>query len=271
MRARPFVAVAIVLGVAAQAALAQQRDGGMDAGTSPAPAAAPSPAPPVERAHAERSDVAVARPPPDAPQALPPAPRDDCAEVLRSVQFEDAAGASAAYARCRGRVAREGHVPTAEEVRTLEDVTDGLHGLRRDDGAFCVEPSAPFDFSALTAGAADTRACLLALDRFLASDNAVWRFVLADEYASGRLAARGSYDVASARRTRVRPGPDTPGERELVAIARLAGRHFMRTCRCLPGPQPDTVTSVRAMTLPSTVEGVILRALEDREGAHAEP
>jgi len=266
MRARPFVAVAIVLGVAAQAAVAQQRDGGMDAGVA-APAAA-TPAPPVERPRAERTDSAAAS---DAPEAPPAAPRDDCAEVLRSVQFEDAAGASAAYARCRGRVAREGHVPTAEDVRTLEDVTEALHGLRRDDGAFCVDPSAPFDFSALTAGAADTRACLLALDRFLASDNAVWRFVLADEYASGRLAARGSYDVASARRTRVRPGPDTPGERELVAIARLAGRHFMRTCRCLPGPQPDTVTSVRAMTLPSTVERVILRALEDREGAHAEP
>ncbi len=269
MRARPFVAVAIVLGVAAQAALAQQRDAGMDAGS--APAAAPSPAPPVERPRAERTDAAAASAPPDAPAAPPAAPRDDCAEVLRSVQFEDAAGASAAYARCRGRVAREGHVPTAEDVRTLEDVTEALHGLRRDDGAFCVDPSAPFDFSALTAGAADTRACLLALDRFLASDNAVWRFVLADEYASGRLAARGSYDVASARRTRARPGPGTPGERELVAIARLAGRHFMRACRCLPGPQPDTVTSVRAMTLPSTVEGVILRALEDREGAHAEP
>jgi hypothetical protein len=267
MRARPFVAVAIVLGVAAQAALAQQRDGGMDAGVT-APAA-PVAAPPPERPRAERSALAPPAEPPPPPSA--PTPRDDCAEVLRAVQFEDAAGASAAYARCRGRVAREGHVPTAEDVRTLEDVTEALHGLRRDDGAFCVEPAAPFDFSALTAGAADTRACLLTLDRFLGSDNAVWRFVLADEYASGRLAARGAYDVATARRSRVRPAPESPGERELVAIARLAGRHFMRVCRCLPGPQPDTVTSVRAMTLPSTVEGVILRALEDREGAHGEP
>jgi hypothetical protein len=191
--------------------------------------------------------------------------------VLHAVQFEDASGAVAAYARCRERLAPDGSVPTAEAVRTLEDVTAALHGLRREDGAFCVEPSAPFDFRVLLAGAGDTRTCLLALDRLLGSDNAIWRFVLADEYASGRLAARGHFDVAMARRNRLRPPSDSPAERELVAIARLLGRHFMRTCRCLPGPQPDSITAVRAMGLPSTVERVLLGALQDREGGHAEP
>lgn len=69
--------------------------------------------------------------------------------------------------------------------------------------------------------------------------------------------------VADPRRERPRS--------ELLAIARLAGRHFMRACRCLPGPQPDSVTAVRAMHLPSTVESVLLRGLEEREGTPAEP
>ncbi|MFO0609580.1 MAG: hypothetical protein U0324_40835 [Polyangiales bacterium] len=277
MRTRPFAVVAVVLGVVAQAAVAQQREGAPDAG---APASAPPPplgsvASLVPPAPADPPSAPAAEPPPapapEAPLANSVARRDACAEVLRAVQFEDEPGAVAAYARCRDLVAHEGRVPGADEVRTLEDVTEALHALRREDGAFCVEPSAPFDFHALLGEAADTRACLLALDRLLGSDNAIWRFVLADEYASGRLAARGGYDVTAARRSRVRPPPDSPAERELVAIARLVGRHFMRTCRCLQGPQPDTVTAVRAMELPSTVERVILGALEEREGAHAEP
>jgi hypothetical protein len=273
MRARPFVVVAVVLGAVAQAAVAQQTGGGIDAGSATAP---PPSAPLAAIASLEGAPSSVAPSSVAPPSALTSrvARRDPCAEVLRAVQFEDESGAVAAFARCRALMAPEGHVPTPEAIRALEDATEALHGLRRDDGAFCVEPSAPFDFRALLAGAADTRACLLALDLLLSSDNAIWRFVLADEYASGRLAARGGYDADAARRARIRPplpGPDTPAERELVAIARLAGRHFMRTCRCLPGPAPDSVTSVRAMALPSTVEGVILRALGDREGTHAEP
>lgn len=289
MRARPFVAVAVVLGVVAQVAVAQQRESVVDAGVSLPPSSAPPPAPvsapppsfastaaltapevPVETSPAAPPDAPPA-PAREAPQASSVARRDACAEVLRAVQFEDEPAAVAAYARCRDLVAPDDRVPTADGVRTLEDVTEGLHSLRREDGAFCVEPAAPFDFHALLGDAPDTRACLLALDRLLSSDNALWRFVLADEYASGRLAARGGYDAAWARRSRVRPDPDSPAERELIAIARLAGRHFMRTCRCLPGPQPDSVTAVRAMDLPSTVEGVILRALDEREGAHHEP
>jgi hypothetical protein len=190
---------------------------------------------------------------------------------MHAAQFEDVQAAERAYRLCRGRVARAGHIPVADDVRTLEDVTEALHGLRRSDGAFCVAPSAPFELTNVTEGVTDTRTCLVALDRFLSSDNAVWRFVLSDPYSLGRLAARGGVDAVQARRLRQRPRGGSSGERELVAIARLAGRHFMRTCRCLPGPQPDSVTAVRAMQLPHTVESVLIRGLEEREDTHGEP
>lgn len=277
MRAKVVVASLLVVAGIAQVALAQHRGdvttGDADATSSvsvSAPArdarttatlasfvgpSAPTPAPEVAR---------------EAPTEAPRAPRDACDEVLHAVQFEDVAGAERAYAACRARVAGAGRIPVASDVRTLEDVTESLHGLRREDGTFCVEPAAPFDLRGVAGGAADTRACLAALDRFLSSDNAVWRFAMADPYASGRLAARASFDMVTARRLRRRPAQGTPAERELLAIARLAGRHFMRACRCLPGPQPDSVTAVRAMHLPSTVEAVLLRGLEEREGTGAE-
>lgn len=286
MRAKVVIASLLVVAGVAQVALAQHRgdaasDGpagapssavaassGARARTAPsAPPVAASASPPVMTPSAPAANVA----PRDAATDAPRTPRDACDEVIHAVQFEDVDGATRAYAACRARVAVAGRIPVADDIRTLEDVTESLHGLRRDDGTFCVEPAAPFDLRGVVGGAADTRACFASLDRFLSSDNAVWRFAMADPYASGRLAARASFDMVTARRLRRRPAQGTPAERELLAIARLAGRHFMRACRCLPGPQPDSVTAVRAMHLPSTVESVLLRGLEEREGTPAEP
>lgn len=276
MRAKVVIASLLVVAGIAQVALAQHRG---DASTDGAAAASSVSAAPSSGARARPVTALASTPatetsseaPRDATAAPPRTPRDACDEVTHAVQFEDVDGATRAYAACRARVAVPGRIPVADDIRTLEDVTESLHGLRRDDGTFCVEPAAPFDLRGVAGGAADTRACFASLDRFLSSDNAVWRFAMADPYASGRLAARASFDMVTARRLRRRPAQGTPAERELLAIARLAGRHFMRACRCLPGPQPDSVTSVRAMHLPSTVESVLLRGLEEREGAHAEP
>jgi hypothetical protein len=271
MRAKAVLAALAVVAGVAQVALAQHRaEPARDAGASAAPA--PRDAGPDARdAAVDRAPTRDAAPVVSVDATPPAAPRDACGEVLHAVQFEDAPGATRAYAACRARVAGAGRIPVADDVRALEDVTEALHGMRRDDGAFCVEPSAPFDLRALMGAAADTRACFVALDRILSSDSAVWRFAMADPYASGRLAARAGFDMVTARRLRRRPAPGTPAERELLAIARLVGRHFMRACRCLPGPQPDSLTAVRAMTLPSTVESVLLGGLEEREGTHNEP
>ncbi|MFO0651981.1 MAG: hypothetical protein U0326_37520 [Polyangiales bacterium] len=289
MRAKVVIASLLVVAGVAQVALAQHRGDASSDGTAgvsssgvaasgararTAPTAPPGTAPvaasvsqPVMTPAAPTANDA----PRDAAADAPRTPRDACDEVLHAVQFEDVDGATRAYATCRARVAVAGRIPVADDIRTLEDVTESLHGLRREDGTFCVEPAAPFDLRGVVGGAADTRACFASLDRFLSSDNAVWRFAMADPYASGRLAARASFDMVTARRLRRRPAQGTPAERELLAIARLAGRHFMRACRCLPGPQPDSVTAVRAMHLPSTVESVLLRGLEEREGTPAEP
>lgn len=195
--------------------------------------------------------------------------RDPCDDALRAVQFEDVARAERAWSACRGRVAPTGRVLVDDDIRTLEDVTEALHGLRRTDGAFCVAPGAPFDLEPVMGAARDSRACFVALDRFLRSEDAVLRFLLADGYASGRLARRARFDVVAARRNPRRAPPGSAAEQEQVAVARLVGRHFMRTCRCLPGPRPDAMTSVRAMRLPRTVEAVLLHGIAERGTAEA--
>ncbi len=275
MRWKPLAAAVLLVAGVAQVAVAQHRGDGsvVPASGVATPAHTPATRAPVgpPAAPSETVDGGAPASAVNASTTREATPRDPCSEVLHAVQFEDVRGAQSAYAACRARVAGPGRIPVPDDVRTLEDVTEAIHGLRRDDGTFCVEPSAPFDLRAMLGDATDTRTCLAALDRFLASDNAVWRFTLADPYASGRLVARSGFDLVSARRLRRKPTPGSPAERELLAIARLAGRHFMRTCRCMPGPQPDSVTAVRAMHLPSTIEGILLRGLEEREGAHGEP
>jgi len=197
-------------------------------------------------------------------------PRDPCAEVLHAVRFEDIRGAERAYQACRARLAAPGRVTPAEDLRVLEDVTEALHGLRRADGAFCVAPAAPFELAASVAGARDTRGCFTALERFLTDEEAVTRFLLDDPYAAGRLASRAGLDVAAARRTRRRMALRPEAAQESLALARLVGRQFMRVCRCLPGPQPATPGSVRAMRLPPTVQAALLRGLTERgDGAEA--
>lgn len=234
----------------------------IDAAVACAPSArAASGAPVGPRVEALETDGATrATAPGDAAER----PRDPCEEVLHAVQFEDVSGAEQAWERCRARLLPAGRIPLADDVRTLEDVTEALHGLRQDNGNFCVAPGAPFDFTGLTTGVNETRGCFVALDRLLTNEDAVLRFVLDDPYAAGRLAARGGLDVVTARRVRRRPTQGTPQDRELVSIARLVGRHFMRVCRCLPGPQPESVTAVRAMHLPSSVETVLVRGLSER-------
>lgn len=207
----------------------------------------------------------VARSASTAPEPAPPE-RDPCDEVLRAVQFEDVARAERSWRACRARVAPPGRILVEDDLRTLEDLTEALHGLRRPDGAFCVAPAAPFDLGAQLGSARDTRACFVALDRFLRSEDAVLRFLLDDGYAAGRLASRARFDVVAARRSRRSATPGSSVELEQVAVARLAGRQFMRACRCLPGAQPEAMTSVRAMRLPRTVEGVLLRGLAERGG-----
>ncbi len=197
-------------------------------------------------------------------------PRDPCVEVLHAVRFEDIRGAERAYQACRARLAAPGRVPAADDLRVLEDVTEALHGLRRADGAFCVAPAAPFELAASVSGARDTRGCFTALERFLTDEEAVTRFLLDDPYAAGRLASRAGLDIAAARRTRRRMALRPEAAQESLALARLVGRQFMRVCRCLPGPQPATPGSVRAMRLPPTVQAALLRGLTERgDGAEA--
>lgn len=194
----------------------------------------------------------------------PPRVDDPCQRVLRAVRFERTAEAERAWAECRSQKAPAGRVLVEDDLRALEDATEALHGLRRGDGAFCVAPSAPFDFTAALGGARDTRRCFVALDRLLRSEDAMIRFLLDDGYAAGRLAARGRADVVALRRNPRHANPGSAAEQEQVALARLVGRHFMRTCRCLPGPQPVAMTAVRAMRLPHTVEAVLLRGIAER-------
>ncbi|MBL8601166.1 MAG: hypothetical protein JNK72_04525 [Myxococcales bacterium] len=189
---------------------------------------------------------------------------DPCAEVLRAVRLEDLRGAERAYTRCRARVSPAGRIPVVDDLRALEDATEALHGLRRGDGAFCVAPTAPFDLAGPLSGARDSRACFVALERFLTDEEALTRFLLDDPYTAGRLASRAGLDIALARRTRRRMTLAPEVEQEAVGLARLVGRHFMRACRCLPGPQPDTAGEVRAMRLPPTIQTVLLRGLTER-------
>jgi hypothetical protein len=279
MRAKHAATILVLLGGVASVARAQQHvDAGMDGPTASVCGASPeqtsvhtTPVTEVGPLLSALTTVGADAGVTDASPNRVDVPREPCAESIRAVQFEDAHAAEVAYQQCRARVAGRGRVPLADDIRTLEDVTEALHSLRREDGTFCVAPSAPFDFTVLMGTAADTRTCFLALDRFLSSDNSVWRFAVVDPYISGRLATRGGFDVITARRMRRRPEPGTPADRELLAAARLAGRHFMRSCRCLPGPQPDSITAVRGMQLPSTIEAVLLRGLEERDGTHGEP
>lgn len=207
---------------------------------------------------------ATAEPPAPATPLQPLGPRDPCREVLRAAQFEDLSGAERAYLECRQQLVRPGRFMTDREVRTLEEVTEALHALRRPDGAFCVVPAAPFAVASTLDGAQDTRACLRNIDRLLSNEETLTRYLLTDPYAASRLAARTGLDVLAARRAlyRATARPDVVDEE--VAISRLLGRHLMRTCRCLPGPQPDSESAVRAMRLPPNVEAVLLQGLNDR-------
>ena len=203
-------------------------------------------------------------PPPPAAPLQPLGPRDPCREVLRAAQFEDLPGAERAYLDCRQQLVRPGRFMTEREVRTLEEVTEALHALRRPDGAFCVVPAAPFAVASTLDGAQDSRACLRAIDRLLSNEETLTRYLLTDPYAASRLAARTGLDVLAARRALYRATARPEVVDEEVAISRLLGRHLVRTCRCMPGPQPDSESAVRAMRLPPNVEAVLLQGLNDR-------
>lgn len=200
------------------------------------------------------------------PTVAPPVGADPCEAVLRAVRFERVDEAERAWRECRAMKAPPGRVPVEDDLRALEGATEALHGLRRPDGNFCVAPSAPFDLSAPLAGARDSRRCLIALDRLLRSEEAVLRYLLDDGYAAGRLASRARANVVAMRRDPRRAAEGSAVEQEQVALARLLGRHFMRTCRCMTGPQPVAMTAVRAMRLPRTVEAVLLRGIAERTG-----
>lgn len=198
---------------------------------------------------------------------LPPEPRrprDPCDETLRAAQFDDVTGAERAYLPCRRRVAAPGRTLAEGDLRTLEEVTAALHALRRSDGQFCIAPAAPFDLNPWLAGARETRSCLSSMDRVLSSEDTMERLLRGDPYANGRIAAVEALNPAAARRSRRGRRPDPAVEAEMVNLARLVGRQYMRTCRCFAGPQPDSVTAVRAMRLPPTIEGVLLRGLQER-------
>lgn len=152
-----------------------------------------------------------------------------------------------------------------EDLRLLEDAAEALEGLRRRDGAYCVAPAAPFDLSSVIGSANDTRSCLRALDRFISSEDAVTRYLVDEPYTAGRLAQREGVDVTGLRRSeRRRAAMSERADGETLALARLVGRHFMRTCRCMGGTQPDSPGAVRAMRLPEGVEGVLLHGLAER-------
>src|SRR5438034_840277 len=122
-------------------------------------------------AHGQRRVASRTEPPPD---------RDPCDEVLHAADYEDGAGAGRAYRACRERFVAARATADEDQVRTMEDVAEALHGLRTADGTFCVEPAAPFDLSSWTSDAQDTRACFEALDRFLTSEDVIRRFLRDD-------------------------------------------------------------------------------------------
>lgn len=225
---------------------------------------APSPRA-VARAAARR---AAARPPTAPPlPPLPPEPRrprDPCDEALRAAQFDDVTGAERAYGPCRRRVIVSGRPLTEADLRTLEDVTTSLHALRRADGQFCIAPAAPFDLGPWLAGAREVRSCLSSMDRVISSEETMERLLRSDPYANGRIVAVEALNPTAARRSRRGRRPDPAVEAEMVNLARLVGRQYMRTCRCLSGPQPDSAAAVRAMRLPPTIESVLLRGLQER-------
>ncbi len=150
------------------------------------------------------------------------------------------------------------------DLRTLEDVTAALHSLRRADGQFCIAPAAPFDLSPWLAGAREVRSCLSSMDRVISSEETMERLLRSDPYANGRIVAMESLNPTAARRSRRGRRPEPAVEAEMVNLARLVGRQYMRTCRCLRGPQPDSATAVRAMRLPAAIETVLLRGLQER-------
>lgn len=200
-------------------------------------------------------------------QPLPPEPRrprDPCDEALRAAQFDDVTGAERSYGPCRRRVAAGGRALAESDLRTLEDVTAALHALRRADGQFCIAPAAPFDLNPWLAGAREVRSCLTSMDRVLSSEETMERLLRSDPYASGRIAAVEALNPTAARRARRGRRPDPAVEAEMVNLARLVGRQYMRTCRCFTGPQPDSAAAVRAMRLPPTIESVLLRGLQER-------
>jgi hypothetical protein len=200
------------------------------------------------------------------PPAAPVVEADPCDAVIRAVRFERVDEAERAWRACRAMKAPPGRVPLEDDLRALEGATEALHGLRRPDGNFCVAPSAPFDLTGPLGGARDSRRCFVALDRLLRSEESVLRFLLDDGYAAGRLAARSRANVVALRRDPRRAVEGSAVEQEQVALARLLGRHFMRTCRCMSGPQPVAMTAVRAMRLPRMVETVLLRGIAERTG-----
>ncbi len=228
--------------------------------TSSRPAARPS-----SRAPGRRGAPRVVNAVPLTP--LPPEPRrprDPCDETLRAAQFDDVTGAERAYTPCRRRMVTGGRVLAESDLRTLEDVTAALHTLRRADGQFCVAPAAPFDFTPWLAGAREVRSCLSSMDRVLSSEDTMERLLRGDPYANGRIVAVEALNPTAARRSRRGRRPDPAVDAEMVNLARLVGRQYMRTCRCFTGPQPDSATAVRAMRLPPTIESVLLRGLQER-------
>lgn len=226
----------------------------------------------VARAAARR---AAARPPTAPPlPPLPPEarrPRDPCDEALRAAQFDDVTGAERAYGPCRRRVIVSGRPLTETDLRTLEDVTTSLHALRRADGQFCIAPAAPFDLGPWLAGAREVRSCLSSMDRVISSEETMERLLRSDPYANGRIVAVEALNPTAARRSRRGRRPDPAVEAEMVNLARLVGRQYMRTCRCLSGPQPDSAAAVRAMRLPPTIESVLLRGLQERGNPVSSP
>lgn len=182
------------------------------------------------------------------------------------MEFEDAEAAERHWSACRSRLG-EAAALDASAVRRLEEVASALHTLRRTDGAYCVAPAAPLDLTAYTNGAIDALTCLRAMDTLLASEDTIVRVLVEDSYASGRLAARAGVDLRSARRRRSRwwheDGARPAVAREGVGLARMIGRQFLRVCRCLPGPMPESERDILAASLPPRVQAVLL------EGARA--
>lgn len=260
----PGRGVAWVVGVlllAAPAAPAQPRpDAGAPAASPTRPGTRTGTRPSSRRGAARPSNALPLTPLPPEPRR----PRDPCDETLRAAQFDDVTGAERAYGPCRRRVVTAGRTLAEGDLRTLEEVTAALHALRRADGQFCVAPAAPFDLTPWLAGAREVRSCLSSMDRVLSSEDTMERLLRSDPYANGRIVAVEALNPTAARRSRRGRRPDPAVETEMVNLARLVGRQYMRTCRCLAGPQPDSAAAVRAMRLPPTIESVLLRGLLER-------